>query len=112
MRAVDTVAGDAKFVRIAKGTLHATRAALQGSPLGVEPSAFTAQYRVEPPFSEEAEGPRCACCGALGGVAGINLRKCSGCKEISFCGPACQLRNWKLEHKAVCSSRRKAASSS
>lgn len=58
MRAVNTSAGDAKFVMIAKGMLRATKAALLGSPLGLDSSAYMAQYRVE----GELRAPRCMCC--------------------------------------------------
>ncbi|KAL4452534.1 hypothetical protein ABPG75_008196 [Micractinium tetrahymenae] len=112
MSAIENGPGDPKFGLLTLSTLRAVGAALRGNPLRVDPAAATAEYCVEAPFSEEAEGLRCACCGALGGAAGINLRKCSGCKAVSFCGSACQLRNWKLEHKAVCSSRRQAAAGS
>ncbi|KAL4420118.1 hypothetical protein ABPG77_000289 [Micractinium sp. CCAP 211/92] len=103
---------DAHFVELAVEVLQRADSVLRGSPIGVNPAAAALKFVVEARWSdEEAEGPRCACCGALGGTAGTNLRKCLGCRAISFCGAACQLRNWRLEHRAVCGSQQQAASS-
>lgn len=36
------------------------------------------------------------------GCNGFGLSSCSRCREASYCGPACQRRHWKAEHKAEC----------
>ena len=41
--------------------------------------------------------PRCAHCG----TRGLALRRCARCKEVSYCGAACQKAGWKA-HKNAC----------
>jgi hypothetical protein len=33
--------------------------------------------------------------------SGAGLKKCTGCKQVRYCGQTCQLAHWKA-HKAVC----------
>jgi ankyrin repeat protein len=35
------------------------------------------------------------------GCSGAGLKKCTGCKQVRYCGKTCQLAHWKA-HKAVC----------
>ena len=43
----------------------------------------------------------CCKCGARDGDAGVKLKRCGGCKCITFCGVECQRVTWKA-HKATC----------
>jgi hypothetical protein len=40
------------------------------------------------------------------GCGGTGLKKCTGCKNVRYCGAACQLAHWK-EHKADCKATKK-----
>lgn len=40
----------------------------------------------------------CAVCGVRGG----KLQRCGRCKWRSYCGPACQARDWTQQHKGSC----------
>lgn len=44
----------------------------------------------------EAQEAECQKCGASG-----DLKVCSGCKQVSYCSPACQKQDWKT-HKPQC----------
>ena len=35
------------------------------------------------------------------GCSGAGIMKCTGCKQVRYCGEACQLAHWKA-HKADC----------
>lgn len=48
----------------------------------------------------EKKGGSCGSCGK-GGADGVSLRKCSRCKEASYCSAACQRQDWK-SHKTTC----------
>jgi hypothetical protein len=39
--------------------------------------------------------------------SGAGLKKCTGCKQVRYCGQTCQLAHWKA-HKAVCKARKEA----
>lgn len=41
----------------------------------------------------------CANCGAVGGV---RKRRCSRCRSVGYCSPACQRVHWKKEHRLQC----------
>ena len=45
-------------------------------------------------------------------MAGINLKRCSGCKSVRYCGPRCQSREWKLGLKTECVHARAATAAS
>lgn len=32
----------------------------------------------------------------------IEIKPCAGCRKVSYCGKACQTKDWKLEHKFEC----------
>eukprot|EP00518_Triparma_eleuthera_P007688 CAMPEP_0182477214 /NCGR_PEP_ID=MMETSP1319-20130603/30526_1 /TAXON_ID=172717 /ORGANISM="Bolidomonas pacifica, Strain RCC208" /LENGTH=382 /DNA_ID=CAMNT_0024678401 /DNA_START=170 /DNA_END=1316 /DNA_ORIENTATION=- len=48
----------------------------------------------------------CALCARLSSTAPAftktKLMKCSSCKEVSYCSKACQKKDWKRAHKAIC----------
>lgn len=50
-------------------------------------------------LAEAAKTKRCAVCGAGG-----NLKKCSRCKAVSYCGADCQRAHWAV-HKRSCRQR-------
>jgi ankyrin repeat protein len=41
------------------------------------------------------------------GCSGAGLKKCTGCKQVRYCGQTCQLAHWKA-HKADCKANKKA----
>jgi hypothetical protein len=43
---------------------------------------------------------QCEVCGAIEG-GDRQLLLCTGCREVRYCGRACQKQHWK-QHKAVC----------
>ncbi len=45
----------------------------------------------------------CACCGKTEGD-GIQLRTCTACKSVRYCGVTCQ-RNHRPKHKKTCKMR-------
>jgi hypothetical protein len=45
----------------------------------------------------QPSGVKCAHCGKSPTI----LKKCAGCKKVSYCGPECQKNNWS-EHKPDC----------
>jgi hypothetical protein len=49
---------------------------------------------------EAGEAGACASCGVLASPL-VRLKKCAGCRQLSFCSPQCQKRLWK-EHKPAC----------
>ena len=50
-----------------------------------------------------AQALACAHCGkAPGGPEGVKLKRCSGCRRVRFCSPACLKAAWKAGHKAEC----------
>lgn len=49
------------------------------------------------PVSPEA----CAECAAPCGEGGSPLQRCSRCRSVAYCGPACQRAHWK-QHKGAC----------
>ncbi|KAL4422998.1 hypothetical protein ABPG77_005478 [Micractinium sp. CCAP 211/92] len=60
----------------------------------------------EPPPAAAAARPtrqrrRCAACGVAGGK-GVKLRTCARCRQIRYCGPACQAADW-ARHRSECS---------
>ncbi|KAJ7460639.1 hypothetical protein FB451DRAFT_1181642 [Mycena latifolia] len=76
-----------------------TRAAI--SPL------FALPYleRMDPRARRAKSGKSCAAC-QTPELADAKLLKCGGCKEVEYCGKACQQGHWK-EHKKICKSRGK-----
>ena len=44
-----------------------------------------------------AEAKKCANCGTI-----ENLRRCNGCKTVSYCSVKCQTIHWKSNHKKQC----------
>jgi hypothetical protein len=71
-----------------------TRAAI--SPLFAIPYLETVDQRLEK--------LTCAACGKPEFATKSKLLKCSRCKEVDYCGKACQVAHWK-EHKKVCKSK-------
>ena len=49
----------------------------------------------------DANGKWCYSCHAEGGVGGVKLFVCGGCKTAVYCSRECQKKHWK-EHKAKC----------
>ncbi|KAJ7494001.1 hypothetical protein FB451DRAFT_1491593 [Mycena latifolia] len=49
------------------------------------------------------EGTACYSCGAVSTEDGVTLRKCSGCKLVSYCSSECQKKDWR-DHKKLCRS--------
>jgi hypothetical protein len=45
-----------------------------------------------------ASATRCAHCGK----EGVGFKRCSICKEVSYCGAECQKAAWKLGHRKAC----------
>jgi ankyrin repeat protein len=41
------------------------------------------------------------------GCSGAGLKKCTGCKQVRYCGQACQLAHWKA-HKTDCKTKKEA----
>ncbi len=59
----------------------------------------------EPPPAAAAARPtrqrrRCAACGVAGGK-GVKLRTCARCRQIRYCGSACQSADW-ARHRSEC----------
>ncbi|KAJ9518579.1 hypothetical protein QJQ45_018626 [Haematococcus lacustris] len=48
-----------------------------------------------------AAGSESAQCCAQCGAANVKLFRCSRCREVTYCSPACQKKHWKA-HKAAC----------
>jgi hypothetical protein len=65
--------------------------------LGLSMSASTARLAMA---AVQASVPSCAHCGKQGGK-GVELKKCSRCKQASYCGAECQNAGWK-RHKKTC----------
>lgn len=51
---------------------------------------------------EAAAASCCACCGVAARPPAVSLRRCSSCRQASYCGAACQTRDWRCWHKTVC----------
>ncbi|KAJ7690989.1 hypothetical protein B0H17DRAFT_1201339 [Mycena rosella] len=47
------------------------------------------------------QGGGCYSCGATSTEDGITLKKCSGCKLMTYCSSECQQRDWR-DHKKLC----------
>ncbi|KAL6761550.1 hypothetical protein V8C86DRAFT_2531593 [Haematococcus lacustris] len=50
---------------------------------------------------QPAAGSEAAQCCAQCGAANVTLFRCSRCREVTYCSPACQKKHWKA-HKAAC----------
>ncbi|KAL6758702.1 hypothetical protein V8C86DRAFT_1434121 [Haematococcus lacustris] len=48
-----------------------------------------------------AAGSEAAQCCAQCGAANVKLSRCSRCRKVTYCSPACQKKHWKA-HKAAC----------
>ena len=87
------------LLRAAAEQHRGTAAARRLAPLLAPPSpeALAAVAQLQPP-----RPPRvCARCGVADGAAGVELKRCVGCRQVLYCSPACHRRHWK-QHKAVC----------
>ncbi|KAJ9528731.1 hypothetical protein QJQ45_020639 [Haematococcus lacustris] len=58
---------------------------------------------------QPAAGSEAAQCCAQCGAANVKLFRCSRCREVTYCSPACQKKHWKA-HKAACHAPADAAS--
>jgi hypothetical protein len=52
----------------------------------------------DPPQSSTLSEPECHFCHKKSG----DLKRCLGCKKVSYCSKGCQKRHWKLGHKTLC----------
>jgi hypothetical protein len=43
-------------------------------------------------------------CGSCGAHHSSNMKRCTECKKVSYCGRDCQVKDWKLRHREVCKS--------
>ena len=57
--------------------------------------------------SSDSRYNMCASCFVLESNLEGNLRKCGGCRQISYCSAKCQKEHWKKVHKLHCTSRKK-----
>jgi MYND finger len=60
--------------------------------------AAVAQSIVPAPKPTWLEIAQCGCCAKKT----CNLRKCSSCKSVGYCGKECQTKHWKMGHKLDC----------
>ncbi|KAH4179419.1 MYND-type zinc finger protein samB [Parastagonospora nodorum] len=103
---------------------HAVRAAIPviySSPIspdtGALPPSFTKTFKPKPtappststpaatkPRVENLDAKRASCfqCMAKEGKEGAPLLSCSGCRFARYCSKACQVKNWKEEHRHLC----------
>lgn len=106
---------------------HAVRAAIPviySSPIspdtGTLPPSFTDTFKPKPtappststtmtptttqPRIQNLDAMRGSCfqCMAKKGKEGAPLLSCGGCKSAQYCSKACQVKNWKEEHKRLC----------
>lgn len=44
----------------------------------------------------------CQTCYASTKADGSTLDRCSTCKKVNYCSRECQIKDWKLKHKAMC----------
>ena len=64
-----------------------------------------------PTGREDARGPpapTCASCGTTAAIRGGKLKRCTGCKAVSYCTRDCQVAHW-AQHKLVCKQLEQAA---
>ena len=64
---------------------------------GILTLRFRKLESLDPPGKEKKADPFCATCY----VKKIQLKKCTGCKIISYCSVECQKRQWP-KHKMIC----------
>ncbi|KAH7907789.1 hypothetical protein BJ138DRAFT_1116390 [Hygrophoropsis aurantiaca] len=50
----------------------------------------------------QGKGDKCDCCTKKSKAADGALKKCSRCKQASYCGKECQERDWRESHKSTC----------
>lgn len=103
---------------------HAVRTAIPviySSPIspdtGTLPPSFTDTFKPKPsappgtstpaatqPRIQNLDAMRGSCfqCLAKEGEQGAPLLSCGGCKFAQYCSKACQVKNWKQEHKHLC----------
>ena len=58
----------------------------------------------KPPDGSPAASFQCANCGVVaGGSAGVDLKPCSRCKSVWYCGTPCQTEHWTTgKHRGIC----------
>lgn len=81
----------------AQGHASAGEESQEGPPGNSSSSSSAGRQAAAPAGPEE---PLCAGCGASAFVA--VLKRCSGCRSVHYCGPACQLKHWEVQHQHDC----------